>query len=91
MLLNSVETLLEIISAFSSDMTSGVSASIVAYPNEAGVYISARSIGDLNVQLIMESLGGGGNRNAAACQMEGVSIEQALDKIHQAIDEYLAS
>ncbi len=34
---------------------------------------------------------GGGNRNAAACQMEGVSIEQALDKIHQAIDEYLAS
>ena len=70
---------------------SGVSASIVAYPNEAGVYISARSIGDLNVQLIMESLGGGGNRNAAACQMEGVSIEQALDKNQQAIDEYLAS
>ena len=70
---------------------SGVSAAVVAYPNEAGVYVSARSIGDLNVQLIMESLGGGGNRNAAACQMEGVSIEQALDKIHQAIDEYLAS
>ena len=70
---------------------SGVSASIVAYPNEKGVFVSSRSIGELNVQLIMESLGGGGNRNAAACQMTDVTIEQALDKIHQAIDEYLDS
>ena len=70
---------------------SGVSASIVAYPNDEGVFISARSIGDLNVQIIMESLGGGGNRNAAACQMKDVTIDQALDKIHQAIDDYLDS
>ena len=70
---------------------SGVNASIVAYPNDKGVFISARSIGDLNVQLIMESLGGGGNRNAAACQMTDVTIEQALDRIHQAIDDYMDS
>lgn len=70
---------------------SGVNASVVAYPNEKGVYVSSRSIGDLNVQLIMESLGGGGNRNAAACQLTDATIEEAVDQIHQAIDSYLDS
>ena len=54
---------------------SGVDASVVAYPSQGGVFISARSIGDVNVQMIMEKLGGGGNRNAAATQLEGLAMD----------------
>lgn len=69
---------------------SGVDASIVIVPDGKGrIYASARSIGELNVQILMEKLGGGGNRSAAAVQFTGVSPEEALDKVHAAIDEYL--
>lgn len=69
----------------------GVDASIVIFPGSDGrIYASARSIGELNVQIIMEKLGGGGNRSAAAVQFEpGVSLEQAVELTYRAIDEYL--
>ncbi len=68
----------------------GAEASVVIYPTKDGnVFASARSIGDVNVQLIMEKLGGGGNRAAAAAQMEGISMEDAVAKLKQSIDEYL--
>ena len=68
----------------------GVAASIVLAPDgRGGCFASARSIGNINVQLIMEALGGGGNRNAAAMQMPGVSPEEALKKVYAAIDDYL--
>lgn len=51
--------------------------------------ISARSMGKINVQLIMEKLGGGGHLSNAATQIQGVTIEQARDQLLQAIDEYL--
>jgi c-di-AMP phosphodiesterase-like protein len=70
---------------------SGVDASMVAYPSGDGVFISARSIGDVNVQMIMEKLGGGGNRNAAAAQIEGMSLQEAVKKLYSAVDEYLDS
>ena len=70
---------------------SGVDASMVAYPSQGGVFISARSIGDVNVQIIMEKLGGGGNRNAAAAQLEGLSLPEAVTKLFAAVDEYLDS
>lgn len=70
---------------------SGVDASMVAYPFQGGVFISARSIGDVNVQIIMEKLGGGGNRNAAAAQLEGLSLPEAVTKLFAAVDEYLDS
>ena len=41
-----------------------------------------------NVQLIMEKLGGGGNRNAAAMQMPNAAPEEALRKLYAAIDDY---
>ncbi len=70
----------------------GVDASMVMYPNsEGGVFVSARSIGDVNVQLIMESLGGGGNRAAAAAQIDNVSLEEATKRLYTAIDEYMDS
>ena len=68
----------------------GAEASIVIYPTaEGAVFASARSIGELNVQLIMEKLGGGGNRAAAAAQMTDISFEEAVQKLYQTIDAYL--
>lgn len=68
----------------------GAEASVVIYPTKDGnVFASARSIGDMNVQLIMEKLGGGGNRAAAAAQMEGVALTDAVAQLKQSIDEYL--
>ena len=70
---------------------SGIEASAVLYPAPSGeVYISARSIGSLNVQLLMESLGGGGNMSAAAAQLHGVTVEEAVERLKAAIDEYLS-
>ena len=69
----------------------GVDASVVAYPDGlGGVYASARSIGDINVQILTEKLGGGGNRSAAAVQMKDISLEDAVQKIKDAIDDYLS-
>ncbi len=68
----------------------GVKASIVLAPDgKGGCFASARSIGEINVQLIMEKLGGGGNRNAAAMQMPGTAPGDALGKVYAAIDDYL--
>lgn len=70
----------------------GVDASMVMYPTEdGGVFVSARSIGEVNVQLIMEKLGGGGNRASAAAQINGLTLDQAVKKLYAAIDEYIDS
>ena len=70
---------------------SGVDASIVLSPDgKGGVFASARSIGDMNVQILMEKLGGGGNRSAAAMQMADTGVDEALEKIRAAIDDYLS-
>ena len=70
---------------------SGVEASIVVVPAAGGgCFASARSIGDVNVQLIMEKLGGGGNRNAAAAQFADITAEEAMQKVREAIDDYLS-
>ena len=69
---------------------SGVDASIVVAPDGKGkVFASARSIGELNVQILMEKLGGGGNRSAAAVQFSDISLQEAVERIRAAIDEYL--
>ncbi len=52
------------------------------------INISARSLGSVNVQLIMEELGGGGHRNMAACQLSNVGFEEAMVRLKQAIDNY---
>jgi cyclic-di-AMP phosphodiesterase len=70
---------------------SGVDASIVVFPDEDGeIFASARSIGNLNVQILMEKLGGGGNRSAAAVQFKGIDIDEAVRRIYDAIDEYMS-
>jgi len=70
----------------------GISASFVAYATEnGGTVISARSIGDINVQLILEKLGGGGNMSAAGAQLEDTGLRSAVNALCSSIDEYLAS
>ena len=67
---------------------SGVQASFVFYPKDGGVYISARSLGEVNVQVIVEALGGGGNSTSAGGQLPGVTVEQVCQKLQEAIDKY---
>ena len=52
------------------------------------VNISARSLGDVNVQLIMEKLGGGGHLTVAGAQLKGTSLEDATAKLREAIEEF---
>ena len=52
------------------------------------VNISGRSMGDTNVQVILEALGGGGNAAAAGGQVEGKSVEEVLEELKAAIDRY---
>ena len=68
----------------------GVSASF-AITRRAGdtIGISARSMGHINVQVIMEKLGGGGHLSNAATQLKDVSVEEACKQLLAAIDEYL--
>ena len=68
----------------------GVDASMVMYPTEdGGVFVSARSIGDVNVQLIMEKLGGGGNSTTAGGQVADATVDEVRERLLSAIDEYM--
>jgi cyclic-di-AMP phosphodiesterase len=68
----------------------GVLASfVIAKRGEDVVGISARSLGNVNVQVIMESLEGGGHLTNAATQLNGLTIEEAEMRLKQAIDDYL--
>ncbi|MBR5452030.1 MAG: DHH family phosphoesterase [Clostridia bacterium] len=68
---------------------SKVAASFVLCRIDGGkINISARSLGQMNVQLIMEALGGGGHRTMAACQLDESSFDKATEMLRAAIDEY---
>ena len=68
-----------------------VEASFVAVQVGNGVNISARSLGAVNVQVIMESLGGGGHQTMAAAQLKHITPEAARARIQTAIDQYRES
>ena len=63
----------------------GVKASFVIYWDNDMVNVSARSMGDVNVQLLMEKLGGGGHQTMAGVQIKNVSLEQIREKIIEMI------
>ena len=65
-----------------------VMASFVMYEYEGGVSFSARSMGLMNVQVVMESLGGGGHMTMAGAQLTDIGMEAARQKLLQAIDQY---
>ena len=68
---------------------SDITASFVMAKMGEKVCISGRSIGDINVQLILEKLGGGGHITLAGAQLEGFSLEDAKDELVIRINEYL--
>ena len=69
----------------------GIKASFVLTDYQGRIYISARSIDEVNVQLIMERMGGGGHMSIAACQMEGTGIIEAIGVLKSTIDSMLES
>ena len=68
----------------------GIDASFVISPDGERVNISGRSMGDTNVQLILEKLGGGGNAAAAGGQITGQTVDEVASALARAIDQYLA-
>ena len=68
---------------------SGIRAAFVVYEVDGEAYVSARSFGDINVQLICEKLGGGGHMTVAGAQMRGIGTEAALLEVKAAISEYI--
>ncbi len=67
----------------------GIKASFVLTDYQGKIYISARSIDEVNVQLIMERMGGGGHMSIAACQMEGTGVIEAIGVLKSTIDNML--
>lgn len=59
----------------------GIKASVVLTPYEGKIYVSARSIDEVNVQVMMEKLGGGGHRTIAGAQLPDMTVEEAKEKI----------
>lgn len=66
----------------------GVASSVVMYKTPVGVSFSARSLGGMNVQVIMESLGGGGHQTMAGAQIPDITPNEAKEKLFAAIDDY---
>lgn len=66
----------------------GIKASFVLSPNDRRIVISGRSLGDVNVQMILEKLGGGGSMTIAGAQVPEVTLDEAVEKLKKAIDEY---
>ena len=66
----------------------GIDTSFVIAPEGDKVNLSARSIGDTNVQVILEKLGGGGNAAAAGGQVSGRSVDEVAQELKEAIDQY---
>lgn len=67
----------------------GVDASFVIFENNDRINISARSYGKINVQIIMEKLGGGGHQTMAAAQLDNTTTQKAFEKLTTIIDEVL--
>lgn len=66
----------------------GVKASFVLFKNGPNVQMSARSLGEINVQVILEALGGGGNSTTAGGKVENCDVLTARERLTEAIDAY---
>ena len=69
----------------------GIRASFVLFPDGDKVIVSARSIGEANVQVILETLGGGGNASTADAQIPNTNVKETLDALVASIDRYFES
>ena len=67
----------------------GIQASFVAFELEKTIHISGRSFGEINVQIILEALGGGGHLTMAGAQLKDVSLTDAIAQLKLSIENYL--
>jgi cyclic-di-AMP phosphodiesterase len=67
----------------------GINASFVLSSIDDDIFISGRSLGDINVQVVLEKLGGGGHLTVAGAQLSGFSMGEAIGLLKNAIEEYL--
>ena len=67
----------------------GIKASFVFTDYQNQIFVSARSIDEVNVQIIMEKLGGGGHLSIAGCQFEDISVSEAIDKLKETLDQMI--
>ena len=65
-----------------------ITASFVLGNDGSQITISGRSIGDINVQVILEKLGGGGHITLAGAQIEGKTIDEVKEELKEKIEEY---
>lgn len=83
----------QIVAAQAADMLltiEGARVSFVLFPlEESGVGVSARSQGDINVQVIMEQMGGGGHQTVAGAQLKNISFAEARDQVIELINNYI--
>ncbi len=82
---------IRVISAQAADellKVNNIKASFVMFENAGAINISARSFGEINVQIIMESLGGGGHQTMAACQLKGYDMKKARAALEAAIKDF---
>ena len=66
-----------------------IEASFILGKKDETVFISARSLGKINVHVLMEKLGGGGHIDIAGAQLEGMSIEEAYEKVKKVVEQHL--
>ena len=67
----------------------GIKASFVLTYYQGRIFISSRSIDEINVQLIMEKLGGGGHVSVAGAQFRDCTIEEAIDRVKRTLDKMI--
>lgn len=67
----------------------GIKASFILTDYQNCIYVSARSIDEVNVQVIMERMGGGGHMNVAGCQMEGISLSEGIGAVKRMLDKMI--
>ena len=67
----------------------GIKASFVLTDYQGKIYVSARSIDEVNVQVMMEKLGGGGHRTIAGAQMQGITVEEAKERLKAVIRQMM--
>lgn len=83
---------IQIVAAQTADIllnTEGVRVSFVLFPDEGGVGISARSTGEINVQVIMEQFGGGGHQTVAGAHLDNKSVEEARQQLRVILSDYI--
>ena len=66
-----------------------IKASFVLTDYQEKIFISARAIDEVNVQLIMEKMGGGGHINMAGAQLPGATVEEAIRKLKATLDQMI--